>query len=55
MKKQKKTLNKEKNHQSLPDLKKEMNRTEQLETEKKELYFQIEEEKRTSHEVLGNL
>ena len=54
MKKQNETLEKEKN-QSLSDLKKQLYRTEQLETEKKELRFQIQEEKKTLYKVLGNL
>ena len=54
MKKQNETLEKEKN-QSLSDLKKQLNRTEQLETQKKQMLFQIQEEKKTLHKVLGNL
>ena len=54
MKKQKEILEKEKN-QSLSDLKKQMNRTEQLETEKKEMLFQTQEEMKILHKVLGNL
>ena len=54
MKKQKETLEKERN-QSLSDLKKQMNRTEQLETEKKEMLSQIQEERKSLQSVLGTL
>ena len=40
--------------QSISDLEKQMKRTEQLEIEKKELLFQIEEEKKTLQQVSGN-
>ena len=52
MKKQNETLKKEKN-QSFSDLKKQLNRTEQLETEKKEMLSQMQEEKKKLHKVLG--
>ena len=54
MKKQMETLEKERN-QSLSDFKKQMNRTEQLETEKKEMLSQIQEERKSLHTVLGTL
>ena len=54
MKKQMETLEKERN-QSLSDLKKQMNRTEQLETEKKEMLSQIQEERKSLQSVLGTL
>ena len=54
MKKQMETPEKERN-QSLSDLKKQMNRTEQLETEKKEMLSQIQEERKSLQSVLGTL